>query len=202
MADTSTASTTNVSPMTAAQLQGTRPVAGAPGRPATAAVTEVNEAKKSKKSKKSKKVDGDGKKKKPIKPILIVVVLLLVGYVAKGKIIKPHYGPGHPVPAGVIFDFPAAVTTNLPDGSLAQISISLQLTKAASIKTVSNDTSELVGTAVQIIGHDSYSTLLSTAGRLALQRDLLHAFQSELPVSEGAQQVSAVYFTSYVVQQQ
>lgn len=197
MAETSTASATNVSPMTTAQLQGARPVAGAPG--GSAAATGAQEGKK---SKKSKKVDGDGKKKKPIKPILIVVVLLLVGYVAKGKIIKPHYGPGHPVPAGVIFDFPAAVTTNLPDGSLAQISISLQLTKAASVKTVSSDTSELVGTAVQIIGHDSYSTLLSTAGRLALQRDLLQAFQSELPPSEGAQQVSAVYFTSYVVQQQ
>lgn len=202
MPDTSTAPSTPAAQAAASRLAGMRPPAASP-----AAATPAAEADTGKKGRKAKKKDaaassGDAKKKKPIKPIMLGVLLLLVAYEVKGKVMKPHYGPKNPVPAGAIFDFPASVTTNLPDGSLAQISLSLQLTKVGSTKMITKDTSELVGTAVQIIGKDSYATLLSTPGRVALQASLLHAFQAELGLTEGAQQVSAVYFTSYVVQQQ
>ena len=200
MAETSTAPSTPAAQAAASRLAGMRPPAAAPP------VAEVPEggkkAKKGKKGEEGKEGDGKNKKKKPVKPIALAVLVLLVGYVAKGKIMKPHYGPHDPVPAGAIYDFPESVTTNLPDGSLAQIAISLQLTKVGSVKTVTKDNSELMGTAVRIIGADSYQRLLSTAGRVALQKALLSAYQQELGQSEGAQQVSAVYFTSYVVQQQ
>ncbi len=195
MVETSTAPSTPAAQAAASRLAGMRPPAAAP--PAAEVPAGGKKAKKGKKGE-----EGDGKKKKPVKPIALAVLVLLVGYVAKGKIMKPHYGPHDPVPAGAIYDFPESVTTNLPDGSLAQIAISLQLTKVGSVKTVTKDNSELMGTAVRIIGANTYQGLLSTAGRVALQKALLSAYQQELGQSEGAQQVSAVYFTSYVVQQQ
>ncbi|MCU1492399.1 MAG: Flagellar protein FliL [Acidimicrobiaceae bacterium] len=198
MPDSTTAPSTPAAQAAANRLAGIRPPAAAVG-PATPAA----DRKLAKTSEKKDEKSAPGTKRKiPVKVVALVLLVLVVGYVAKGKIIKPHYGPHDPVPAGAIFDFPSSVTTNLPDGSLAQISISLQLTKVGSSKVVTKDTSELVGTAVQIIGGNSYATLLSTPGRAALQAALLHAFQSELGTTEGAQQVSAVYFTSYVLQQQ
>jgi flagellar basal body-associated protein FliL len=178
-----------------------RPPAAAP----TAAPPPSSDGGKEAKAGKGKKKVADdegGKKKKPIKPIAIAILLLLVAKVVMGKVEKPHYGPKHPVPAGAIYDFPNSITTNLPDGSLAQIGISLQMTKVGSSKVVTKDTSELEGTAVQIIGSQTYNVLLSVQGRAALQKSLLKAFQTELGQTEGAQAVSAVYFTSYVLQQQ
>ncbi len=185
--------TTPAAQAAATRLAGMRPPTAAPS---------VEAPEGGAKKKKSKKGDaGDGKKKKPVKPIALAVLVLLIGYVAKGKIMKPHYGPHNPVPAGAIYDFPSSVTVNLPDGSLAQIAISLQLTKVGSVKTLTKENSELMGTAVKTIGAETYQTLLSPAGRIALQKSLLQAYQKELGQSEGAQEVSAVYFTSYVLQQ-
>jgi flagellar basal body-associated protein FliL len=196
---------TNAAPSTpaaqaaASRLAGMRPPAAAPA--AAAPPEPVPEEKKGRKSKKGGDADG-GKKKKPVKPILLGLLVLVVAYEVKGKVMKPHYGPHNPVPAGTIYDFPGQVTTNLPDGSLAQISMSLQLTKVGSVKVVTKDNSELMGTATQIVGEHTYSQLLSPAGRVALQHQLVAAFQKELGMTEGAQAVSAVYFTSFVLQQQ
>ena len=139
------------------------------------------------------------KRKKPVKPIALAVVLLLVGYVAKGKFIKPHYGPGAKVPLGEIVDL-GTVTTNLSDGHLAQIGVSLQMTVAENAKEVANDTSELLGSVVTAIGQETYAALLPASGRAVLAARLLQAFQRDLGTSEGAQQVAAVYFTSFVLQ--
>lgn len=139
------------------------------------------------------------KKKKPVKPILLVVVALLAGYVVKGKAVKPHYGPGATVPKGAIIDLPS-VTTNLSDGHLAQIGVSLQMSAPGSAKEVAKDTSELLSATVAAVGAQSYSTLLPASGRAALQAQLLRTYQVDLGTSEGAQQVSQVYFTSFVLQ--
>jgi len=183
-----------------------RPPTAAPAAPSSAPAQEASGTSQASKGTKGKNVaeDGEGKAKKklPIKQIGMVVGVLLVGYVVKGRVVKPHYGPLNPVPPGSIYDFPTSVTTNLPDGSLAQIGISLQLTKVGSTKTITKDNSELVGTAVKIIGERTYPVMLSVAGRVQLQAALLKAFQNELGMTEGAQQVSGVYFTSYVIQQQ
>ncbi len=193
--------TTPAAQAAASRLAGIRPPTAAAATPAAEEPEPAGKG-KGKGKKGDKGGEEGGKKKKPVKPIALAVLVLLVGYVAKGKIMKPHYGPHNPVPAGVIYDFPESVTVNLPDGSLAQIAISLQLTKVGSVKTATKDNSELMGNAVQIIGADSYQTLLSPAGRIALQRALLRSFQQVFGQSEGAQEVSAVYFTSYVLQQQ
>lgn len=159
-------------------------------------------AKASKKRGKKGDESGEEAKKSPKKKIIILcVVLLLVGYEAKGKLMKPHYGPHQKVPAGAVYELGSTtITTNLSDGHLAQIGISLQLTKAANSKQINTDTSQLTNSTIKILSGDTYNALLGPAGRAALASELLGAYQKDLGRSEGAQQVSAVYFTAFVLQ--
>ncbi|MDA8291648.1 MAG: flagellar basal body-associated FliL family protein [Actinomycetota bacterium] len=196
MAETSTAPSTPAAQAAASRLAGLRP----PGAQAAPAVVAEPEPKGRKAKKAKAAAEGGKKKKKPVKPILIGLLLLVVAYEVKGKVMKPHYGPAHPAPPAAIFDMPTSVTTNLPDGHLAQIAMSLQLTSVGSVKTITKDASEIMGTAVQIIGSQSYPTLLSVRGRLAVKAEILQALQKELGTVDGGQQVSAIYFTSYIVQ--
>lgn len=195
MPQTAGAPSTPAAQAAAARLAGLAP----PPRPgAPAAAAEPLSKKEARKAKKEA-AEGEGKKKKPVKPIAAVLLLLVVGYVVKGKVVKPHYGPGAKVPPGAVVALPS-VTTNLSDGHLAQVSISIQLTKAANAKLVANDQSEMVANIVTDLGRQTYSGLIVPAGRARLQAALLHTFQAELGPSEGAQQVSAVYFTGFVLQ--
>lgn len=139
------------------------------------------------------------KKQRKIKVIGVVALLLVAGYVAKGKLLKPHYGPGHPAPSGQIFSL-GTVTTNLADGHLAQVAVSLQLTAPAQTKTVGKESPEMMATAVADLGQETYAQLLRPAGRTALEHRLLAAYQSELGTVEGAEAVTAVYFTRFVLQ--
>lgn len=139
------------------------------------------------------------KKKKPIKPIAGVLVLLLVAHVVMGKVIKPHYSAAHPPAPGIIEGL-GGITTNLADGHLAQISVSMQATKALNTKKFATDESALVGETVSIIGAKTYGELLSPSGRALLQSQLLTAYQKELGLNEGGQQVTSVFFTSFVLQ--
>lgn len=184
---------------TAAQLAGIRPPNGMP--PGGGLLAQAAQAQRAAAAEPAKAAPAGEKpkKKKPIKPIALAVVLLLVGYVAKGKIMKPHYAPGEKVPLGAIFDL-GTVTTNLGDGHLAQIGVSLQMTAVASSKEETKDTSELLGSVVSALGASTYDELLPASGRSALATTLLHDFQVDLGTSEGAQQVSQVYFTSFVLQ--
>jgi flagellar basal body-associated protein FliL len=137
------------------------------------------------------------KKKKRIKVIGLVVVLLLVAHVVEGKVVKPHYGAN--VPNAGTYGL-GGVTTNLADGHLAQITVTLQLTKAADTKTIGKFNSQLTSSTVSLIGRQSFASLLPPSGRSELRTQLLASFQKVLGINEGAQQVSAVYFTSFVLQ--
>ena len=194
MAPNATAPSTPAAEAAAARLAGMSPPrpAEAPAAPAAPASRKEQRAAK-------KAAKGGAKKKLPIKPILGVVLLLLVGYVVKGKVIKPHYGPGQKVPNGQIVAIDQ-VTTNLADGHLAQVTVELQLTKPGSTKLVTLDDPELVNSVVTDLGQDTYGQLLAPAGRAALKLELLHQFQQILGPAEGAQQVSAIYFTGFVLQ--
>jgi flagellar basal body-associated protein FliL len=140
---------------------------------------------------------GSAKKKRIIKIVGAVVVLALVAHVVTGKVIKPHYGAN--VPNAGTYGL-GSITTNLSDGHLAQISVTLQLTKAADSKKIATDTPALTSATVNLIGQQSFSSLLPPSGRAALRSALLSAFQGVLGIHEGAKQVSAVYLTSFVLQ--
>lgn len=148
--------------------------------------------------------EGEAPKKKGKKKlVLILVAVLLVGaagYVVKGRSHKLVYKPGQPVPVGVVTSL-GTLTVNTSDGHLVQVGIDLQLTKVAVSKTVSTDQPQLRNAAIADLGAQTYPGLLAPTGRAALQQQLLASFQKVLgPVDGAAPQVSAVYFTSFILQ--
>jgi flagellar basal body-associated protein FliL len=162
----------------------------------------AREEPKGRKAKKAAKAAANPDKKSPKKKIIMIaVVVLLVAFEGKGKLMKPHYGPGHPPAAGVVYALGAStITTNLSDGHLAQVGISLQLTKAANSKMIGNDVPELTSSTIQILSGETYDQLLGSTGRTMLRQALLSAYDRDLGESEGGQQVSGVYFTAFVLQ--
>ena len=164
--------------------QGTRPPAAGTVEGAKDDGTDGGEVK----AKKSKK-----------KLIIILVVLLLVGFEAKSMLLKPHYKPGQAVPLGTILALDQ-LTVNMSDGHLVQASISLQMTKVAA-KTAAADVPRYDDAAISVLGAETYDQLLAPGGRTTVKAQILALCQRISPPVDGAaQQVSAVYFTSFVVQ--
>jgi flagellar FliL protein len=183
-------------------------VAGAAPDAAPASVPDAPEAKAAtradKKGKKSKKgaAGAEGEKKGSKKKLIIVglVVVLAVGYVAKGKLMKTVYKPGQPVPAGTI-DPLSQMTMNLSDGHLAEVTVALQLTKVADAKTVTADTPRFEDAIITVFGGETYAQLLTNAGKNTARQQILQQCQQILGTTDGAaEQVSAVYFTDFVLQ--
>ena len=163
--------------------------------------------KKGKKNKKGKEVAADGteqpKKKKTKLIIGVVVVLALVGLKEKGMFIKPHYSAAHPAPAGMIYPLPTTspFTVTTADGHMVQTNVALQLTTAANQKKLATDEPAIENAVIQVLGSDTYSTLLSPAGRTQAQQAILARVQAILGPSEGSPQVTQVLFTGTFVLQ-
>ena len=138
-----------------------------------------------------------GKSKKKI--IIVVVVMLVGGYVAKSMLLKPYYKPGQQAPLGLILPLDE-LTVNMADGHLVQASISLQLTKVAA-KTISAEVPRFDDAAITVLGAETYDQLLAPGGRTEAKAEILALCQKIAPRVDGfAQQVSNIYFTSFVVQ--
>jgi len=148
--------------------------------------------------------DGGGKevkvKKSKKKMIIIMVVVLLIGgFEAKSMLLKPHYHKGEVIPLGTILPLDQ-LTVNMSDGHLVQASISLQLTKLAA-KSATTDVPRFDDAAITVLGAQTYDALLAPGGRTSVKAQILALDQKILPPIDGvAEQVSAVYFTSFVVQ--
>jgi len=139
------------------------------------------------------------KKSKKKMLIIMAVVLLLVGFEAKSKLVKPHYHAGQVIALGTILPLDQ-LTVNMSDGHLVQASIDLQLTKLAS-KAATLDVPRFDDAAITVLGAETYDALLAPGGRTSAKAQILALAQKILPPVDGvAQQVSAVYFTSFVVQ--
>ncbi len=195
MPEIASAPSTPAAQAAAARLAAMRPPAapgghagdaGAPGAATTKSATAPPEADKA-------------KRKISKKAILIALVVLAAGYVAKTKLLKTHYAAGQKVPLGAIVPL-GTITTNLSDGHLAQVSLSLQLTAPASTKLVAGDQDMLTATAVSDLGAQTYNGLILPAGRAALRAQLLAGFRADLGTADGAPQVAAVYVTQFILQ--
>jgi flagellar FliL protein len=140
------------------------------------------------------------KSKKKLFLIIGLIVLLIGGYEAKSILLKPHYKPGQAVPAGKIFPLDQ-LTVNLSDGHLVQVSISLQLTSVAVPATISTDQPEIENDIIAIFGEQTYQGLLAPAQRQVVQNEILKQCQKITGTVDGAaEQVSAVYYTGFVIQ--
>lgn len=152
------------------------------------------------KGKKDGAPDEPKKSKKKLIIIVVVVVLLIAGYEAKSKLMKTTYKPGQKVPNGKIIALDQ-LTLNLSDGHLVQASISLQLTKVANAKTITADLPRFEDAAITILGEQTYTGLLQPATRATVKAELLHQFQTIAGTADGAaQQISAVYYTGFILQ--
>ena len=147
--------------------------------------------------------DEEGKKKGGKKKVLIVAVVLVLAvgvYMVKFRSHKVVYKPGQPVPPGKVTSL-GTLTVNTSDGHVVQVGIDLQLTQPANAKTVSADQPQLRNAAILDLGQQTYPGLLAPSGRSALQQQLVTSFQQVLGTVDGAApQVSAVYFTSFILQ--
>ena len=139
------------------------------------------------------------KKKKLPKIIMVLVVLLGGAYVAKGMLIKPHFKHGQIAPNGQVQTLDQ-LTVNLSDGHLVQTTIVLQLTTVASTKTLTDEQPEFDDAAISVIGGQTYAGLLAPGGRDAMKTALLQKFQTIAGKQFGSEEISAVYFTGFVIQ--
>jgi flagellar FliL protein len=140
------------------------------------------------------------KSKKKLILIILALVLLVGGYEAKSILLKPHFKPGQPVPLGKILPMDQ-LTVNLSDGHLVQASISLQLTSVASASGISSDMPKFDDAAITVIGEQTFHGLLSPLERAALKTQMLQRFQKIAGTVDGAaQQISAIYYTGFVLQ--
>ena len=129
-----------------------------------------------------------------------VAALAVGGVVMKARAGAVVYEPGQPVPPGEVVTL-GTLTVDTSDGQLVQATVDLQLTKPADVKAEAADGPDLINAAIADIGGWTDARLVTPAGRAALQRQLLGSFQRILGTVDGAaQQVSAVYFTSFVLQ--
>jgi flagellar basal body-associated protein FliL len=177
----------------------------APGSGTAGAALDPKAEKKA--AKKSGK-DGAPKKKKLPKMIMLLVLVAGVGFVAKGKLVKPHYKPGQQAPDAQVLSLTdssgssggSGLTTSLSDGHMIQVSIALQLTKVASTKTLTDEVPRFLDAAVSVLSGETYTGLLQATGQDDAKLKILAAVQKIAGTSEGAQQIDRVYFESLIVQ--
>lgn len=180
------------------------PVAGKKGaRRKSDAGADPSKAKGKAPAKGSSPPEEEGKKKGGKKKLIIVVavvVLLLGVYMVKFRKHTPVYKAGQPVPNGKVVSI-GTITANTSDGHLVQAGIDLQLTVVADTKQEATDAPQFTNAAIGDLANWTYAQLLTNTGRSGLQKQLLTSFQKILGPTDGAaEEISAVYFTSFILQ--
>ena len=138
--------------------------------------------------------------------IILPIVLLGGGYVAKGKLMPPKVVKAKI--AGEIYILPKQFTLNLKDGHYATLTVALELAPGQSDgATAANAPAagSVVGTLPEeaviraIITNDitnqTSNTLISQSGRTGLEQQVLSQIKSETDVK-----VDQVFFTDVAVQ--
>lgn len=180
-----------------APLPATAPAA----RPLQVRPPSREEDQKNQKKKKEEETSSGkkGGKKKLLLVLLVVVVLGAGFYFVK---LKPHpvYKSGQPVPNGKVVSI-GPITANTADGRLVQVEIALQLSVVANAKQEATDAPQLTNAVISDLANFTYAQLLTNPARTTLKSQLLAAFQKIMGTADGAaQQVNAVYFTSFILQ--
>jgi flagellar basal body-associated protein FliL len=142
------------------------------------------------------------------KKILIILPIILLGggYVAKGKLMPPKVVK--PKIAGEIYILPHQFTLNVSDGHYATLTVALELAPGQSDGSSATNTpaaGSVVGTLPEeaviraIITNDvtnqTSQTLISDSGRTKLEQQILSQIKTETDVK-----VDQVFFTDVAVQ--
>lgn len=144
-----------------------------------------------------------GKEKKGKGKLLGVVGAVVVLAVAGGGYMVMqragvHRGPVAPQP-GPMRSLPTT-TLNLQDGHLLQIGLDYQLTAAADTKAAGAEQPALVNLEIVDLSKLTYAELLTPAGKEAAQAQLAAGFRSVLDKKGMAEQLYAIYYTTFVMQ--
>src|SRR6516164_9788876 len=143
------------------------------------------------------------------KKILIILPLLLLGggYVAKAKLMPPKVVP-HKV-AGEIYILPKQFMCNLQDGHYATLTVALELapgqSDGATAESAGTSSGATVGTLPEeaviraiitnLITNDTSNALVTGSGRNGLEAEILSQIKSQTDVK-----VDHVFFTDVAVQ--
>jgi flagellar basal body-associated protein FliL len=138
--------------------------------------------------------------------IILPIVLLGGGYVAKAKLMPPKVVK--PKIAGVIYILPHQFTLNLTDGHYATLTVALELAPGQSDGASADNTpaaGSVVGTLPEEaviraiitndVTNDSSNTLISESGRTGIEQAILSQIKSQTDVK-----VDEVFFTDVAVQ--
>jgi flagellar basal body-associated protein FliL len=142
------------------------------------------------------------------KKLLIIIPVLLLGggYVAKAKLMPPKVVK--PKIAGEIYILPKQFTLNLQDGHFATLTVALELAPGQSDGASADATtsaSSTVGTLPEeaviraiitnLVTNATSNALITESGRTGLQKQILSQISSETDVK-----VDQVFFTDVAVQ--
>lgn len=138
--------------------------------------------------------------------IIIPVLLLGGGYVAKAKLMPPKVVK--PKIAGEIYILPKQFTLNLQDGHFATLTVALELAPGQSdgaSATADTSSTSAVGTLPEeaviraiitnLITNQTSSALVTGSGRTGLEKQILSQITSQTDVK-----VDEVFFTDVAVQ--
>lgn len=142
------------------------------------------------------------------KKILIILPIILLGggYVAKGKLMPPKVVK--PKIAGTIYILPHQFTLNLKDGRYATLTVALELAPGQSDGASAENTpaaGATVGTLPEEavirsiitneVTNDPSTTLIDQSGRAGLEKQILADIKTETDVK-----IDQVFFTDVAVQ--
>jgi flagellar FliL protein len=152
------------------------------------------------KDKAGKAKSKEGKKSKKKLVILIAVVAILVAAAVSYFLFFSGAKTKKPVPIPVDYSFPQ-LTTNLDDGHIVQVDMTLVLKPGDLTAEVNRDLPKLQNAAILTFGQMSFSQLSPTSGRLLAESQLTDVFNSVLHSGPKPwDTVLTVEFTSFIIQ--
>lgn len=154
----------------------------------------------------SEEASEETKSRKKIVIVLAAFVLLLAAVAAGYFLLGPSLFGGKkqasaiakPVP-GPTFALPQA-TTNLSDGHLIQVSVTLQLAPGSVTTGLASIEPQLQNAELQTLNSFSYSQLLSTSGWGLLVNHLVGSLSPVVGNASATPKLQTVYITDRVIQ--
>lgn len=146
-------------------------------------------------------------KKKGSKKKLILIILLVVLAAGGGGFgaltflgsSKPHKAAFVPPKVGPIYGF-GTITTNLSDGHLIQLGMSLQLGVKDLTTAITPLNKDMTDVVITDLSGWTYAQLLSPIAKLTLKKQLILDLNKIVKVATGKNEITDIYFTSFIMQ--